>query len=254
MFENPQIIVDALNIMAALFVFVVGLTIAGLLLLLVVDRFQNKDAVRRNYPVLGRFRSIFITLGEFFRQYFFAMDREELPFNRAERNWVYNASDNEDGTVAFGSTRLLSEPGTAIFVNCPFPTLETDACKTQPFIIGPFARQPYAAKSIINISGMSFGALSQPAILALSKGAKIAECWMNTGEGGLAPYHLQGGADIVFQIGTAKYGVRTADGGLDDAKLAAIAAHEQVKDVRDQILPRCKARQGWNFARCESDR
>lgn len=229
MFQNPQIIVDALNIMAALFVFVVGLALAGIIILLVVDRFQNKDAVRRNYPVLGRFRNIFITLGEFFRQYFFAMDREELPFNRAERNWVYHAANDEDGTVAFGSTRVLSEPGTAIFVNCPFPTLDTDASVTQPFVIGPFARTPYAAKSIINISGMSFGALSRPAVLALSKGAKMADCWMNTGEGGLAPYHLQGGADIVFQIGTANYGVRTADGRLDNAKLAAIAAHEQVK-------------------------
>ena len=97
MFQNPQIIVDALNIMAALFVFVVGLALAGIIILLVVDRFQNKDAVRRNYPVLGRFRNIFITLGEFFRQYFFAMDREELPFNRAERNWVYHAANDEDG-------------------------------------------------------------------------------------------------------------------------------------------------------------
>ena len=229
MFENPQIIVDALNILAAIFVCCVGLLVAMLVILFAIDRFQNKDAIRRNYPVLGRFRNIFITLGEFFRQYFFAQDREELPFNRAERNWVYNAAENVDNTVAFGSTKIISQPGTAIFVNCPFPTLESDAAKTQPYIIGPHARQPYAAKSIVNISGMSFGAISEPAVLALSKGAKIAECWMNTGEGGLSPYHLEGGGDIVFQIGTAKYGVRTAEGKLDDALLAKIAAHEQVK-------------------------
>jgi len=76
---------------------------------------------------------------------------------------------------------------------------------------------------------MSFGAISKPAVLALSAGAKAAGCWMNTGEGGLSPYHLEGGADIVFQIGTAKNGVRDLEGNLDDTKLAEIAAHPQVK-------------------------
>ena len=82
---------------------------------------------------------------------------------------------------------------------------------------------------MFHISAMSFGAISKPAVLALSKGAKKAGCWLNTGEGGLSPYHLEGGADIVFQIGTAKYGVRNPDGSLNEASLAAIAAHEQVK-------------------------
>lgn len=229
MFENPQIIIDALNIGAVLMVCSVGILVGALAILYLIDRLQKKDAVRHNYPVLGRFRNIFITLGEFFRQYFFAMDREELPFNRAERNWVYNAAKNEDNTIAFGSTRVISAPGTTIFVNCPFPTLEIDAAKTKPCIIGPYTQHPYSAKSIVNISGMSFGAISEPAVLALSKGAKLAECWMNTGEGGLSSYHLQGGADIVFQIGTAKYGVCTPAGKLDDEKLAAIAAYDQVK-------------------------
>ena len=76
---------------------------------------------------------------------------------------------------------------------------------------------------------MSFGAISKPAVQALSRGAKMAGCWMNTGEGGLSPYHLEGGADIVFQIGTAKYGVRNEDGSLSDDKLREIAAHDQVK-------------------------
>jgi glutamate synthase domain-containing protein 2 len=76
---------------------------------------------------------------------------------------------------------------------------------------------------------MSFGAISKPAVLALSRGAKEAGCWMNTGEGGLSPHHLDGGCDIVFQIGTAKYGVRTKDGKLDDEKLREMAAHDQVR-------------------------
>ena len=83
--------------------------------------------------------------------------------------------------------------------------------------------------SVFNISGMSFGSISKPAVQALSAGAKKAGIWMNTGEGGLSPYHLEGGADIVFQIGTAKYGVRDALGGLSDDRLRELAAHEQVK-------------------------
>src|SRR5208283_4030364 len=88
---------------------------------------------------------------------------------------------------------------------------------------------PYVATSLFNISGMSFGALSAPAVLALSKGARMAGCWMNTGEGGLSPHHLAGGADIVFQIGTAKYGVRRPDGSLDEDRLSELAAMPQVK-------------------------
>lgn len=112
----------------------------------------------------------------------------------------------------------------------PFPDLVEDAVPASTVVIGNgVARTPYAASSFFNISGMSFGALSVPAVLALSKGAKKAGIWMNTGEGGLSPYHLQGGADIVFQIGTAKYGVRDEHGKLSDDKLREIAAHEQVR-------------------------
>jgi len=199
------------------------------MVLFVLDMIQTKDAVRRNFPVIGRFRSLFTTLGEFFRQYFFAMDREEMPFNRAEREWVDRATHEHDNTIAFGSTKSLTPVGTAIFVNCAFPTLDDDAVEMQPLEIGPYCRIPFHAPSFFNISGMSFGALSSPAVLALSKGAKLAGCWMNTGEGGLSPYHLLGGADIIMQIGTAKYGVRDQFGNLSDDKLKEIAAHEQVR-------------------------
>ena len=195
----------------------------------VQDRNQTKSTLRRNYPVLARFRYFFEHLGEFFRQYFFALDREELPFNRAERSWVYRAAKNVDSTVAFGSTRDLRSPGTVYFVNCPFPTLERDSVPPCPVTIGPYCANPYTTASLFNISGMSYGAISIPAVLALSYGAKKAGIWLNTGEGGLSPYHLQGGADIVFQIGTAKFGVRNPEGGFDEEKLRAVAQHEQVK-------------------------
>jgi len=119
--------------------------------------------------------------------------------------------------------------GSIFFVNCPFPALEQDAEKVQSIVIGEACEQPFEAKSPFNISGMSYGALSKAAVLALSKGAAKAGCWMNTGEGGLSSYHLQGGADIVFQIGTAKYGVRDNDGNLSDEKLREISTYEQVR-------------------------
>lgn len=220
---------DGLSILAVLFICVVGLFVATIVVMFFIDAFQTKDAVRRNYPVLGRFRSLFSTLGEFFRQYFFAMDREEMPFNRAEREWVYRSSKGKDNTVAFGSTKNLTGVGSFIFVNCPFPTLDEDAMETRLLTLGPYCKTPYEARSYFNISGMSYGAISKPAVQALSRGAQKAGIWMNTGEGGLSPYHLEGGADIVFQMGTAKYGVRDDKGNLSDEKLREVASHEQVK-------------------------
>ena len=225
----PDWVAHGLELLTTLFIFCVGLAAFAVVVLFILDITQSKDAVRRNFPVLGRFRYIFTTLGEFFRQYFFAMDREEMPFNRAEREWVHRSCKGKDNTIAFGSTKSLTPAGTSIFVNCPWPTLESDAAETQALEIGPYARTPYQAGSIFNISGMSYGALSTPAVRALSKGAKMAGCWMNTGEGGLSPYHLEGGCDIVFQIGTAKYGVRNEDGSLSDEKLKKVADHEQVR-------------------------
>jgi len=225
----PQWAMDVMNILTQLFILAVGIGVAIAILMYARDTTQTADAVRRNYPVVGRFRGLFTTLGEFFRQYFFAMDREELPFNRAERDWVYRSSRGKGGTTPFGSTKPLTPVGTAIFVNCPFPVLDDDGAATNPLRIGPFAREPYDAPSFFNISGMSYGALSKPAVRALSRGAAKAGVWYNTGEGGMSPMHLEGGCDIVFQIGTAKYGVRDEQGNLSDDKLREVAATPQVK-------------------------
>jgi len=224
-----DLLLTGLEIMAALFIVILGLGVLWAITAYLLDVTQTRHAIRRNYPVIGRFRYLLEHLGEFFRQYFFAMDREEMPFNRAQRSWVYRAAKDLNNTVAFGSTRDLRGTGNVLFVNCPFPTLGEDAVPPQPVTIGPDCRQPYTTAAIFNISGMSYGAISKPAVLALSRGAKKAGIWMNTGEGGLSPYHLEGGADIVFQIGTAKYGVRDLDGQLSDDKLAALGAMAQVK-------------------------
>lgn len=225
----PLFLLSFLELLSALFVLLLGLSALTFVALYIIDRTQTAHAIRRNFPVVARFRYFFERLGEFFRQYFFAMDREELPFNRAQRAWVYRAAKNLDNTVALGSTKDLRRVGTVLFVNCPFPTLDEDAAPAQPLIIGPHCRYPYTAHSIFNISGMSFGAISRPAVLALSNGARMAGCWLNTGEGGLSPYHLAGNADLVFQIGTAKYGVCDRPGHLDENKLRQIAAHDTVR-------------------------
>ena len=230
MSETTQnFLMTSLEVMAALFIFVVGLGVLAIIIIFIIDVTQTKHAIRRNYPVVGHFRYFFEHMGEFFRQYFFAMDREEMPFNRAQRSWTYRAAKNIDNTIAFGSSHDLSPPGTVLFVNCPYPTLGEDAVEPKPVTIGPYSKQPYTTASLFNISGMSYGAISKPAVLALSHGAKQAGCWMNTGEGGLSPYHLEGGADIVFQIGTAKNGVRDLKGNLNDEKLSEVAGHKQVK-------------------------
>jgi glutamate synthase domain-containing protein 2 len=233
-----------LDLMSVVFVLGIVVVIVTIGAFFVVDVSQSKDAVRRNFPVLGRFRRVFSTLGEFFRQYFFAMDREEMPFNRAERDWVEKSSLGDDNTVAFGSSKVLTHPGTPIFVNCPFPTLDEDAEEVPAVLVGPYSRQPYEASSLINISAMSFGAISKPAVRALSAGAKLAGCWLNTGEGGLSPYHLEGGCDIVFQIGTAKYGVQNNFGGLDDEKLRKIASYPQVKMIELKMSQGAKPGKG----------
>lgn len=210
----------------------IGLLLGSLCIfyMYIFDRFQTSHTIRRNYPVIGRFRYIFEHVGGFFRQYFFSMDREELPFNRADRSWVYRAAKNVDRTVAFGSTRSLSPAGEVLFLNSPFPISDTKVKFRAPKIIGEgYVANPYTTDSIFNVSGMSYGALSKSAIRAIAHGAKEAGVWMNTGEGGLSPFHLEAGGDIIFQIGTAKYGVCNEAGGLDETKLAAVAKHDTVK-------------------------
>jgi len=218
----------------AIFTFLIILLVAFCLALWIFivylkDKHQSKHAVLRNFPVIGHFRYLFEHLGHFFRQYFFATDREELPFNRAERSWVYRAAKDVDTTAAFGSTRPHHETGTVIFVNGAFPTLKKNSEKSKPLIIGADCPNPYSAPSFFNVSAMSYGALSKPAVQALSSGCKMAQCWLNTGEGGISPFHLEGGCDLVAQIGTAKYGYRTLSGEFDEEKIKQAARYTQVK-------------------------
>ena len=197
---------------------------AGLVFVFIRDITQKKHGVLRNYPVIGRLRYFFEELGEYFRQYFFAGDREEMPFNRSTRAWVYRLAKNEGGIIGFGSTYDLHQSGALIFVNHPFPVLEEERLPTPSLMLGEgYAKNPFEARSIVNISGMSFGAISAPAVRSLSRGAAVAGCWMDTGEGGLSPYHLEGGCDLIMQIGTAKYGARDAQGNLSPDRLVELS-------------------------------
>ena len=224
----------------------IALALAGLLIYWYIqDITQKKHAVLRNFPIIGHLRYFFENLGEYFRQYFFLGDREEMPFNRATRAWVYRLAKNEGGIIGFGSTYNIHDAGALIFVNAPFPVQEDERQPTPPLMIGEgFCEKPMVGRSLVNISGMSFGAISKPAVRALSRGAQKAGCWMDTGEGALSPHHLEGGCDLIFQIGTAKYGVRDDAGRLSPEKLREVAAHETVRAFEIKLSQGAKPGKG----------
>lgn len=235
---------NILSFLAVLFIFVIGLAALWLAIAFIADALQKRDAVRRNFPVIGRFRSLFTRLGEFFRQYFFALDREEMPFNRAERDWIYLSAKGANNTHPFGSTLNLKTIGTPIFSNCAFPALTEQAEDPPTVVFGGENVRPYTATSLVNISAMSYGSLSRPAVEALSRGAALAGCWLNTGEGGLAKAHLVGGCDIIFQIGTAKYGVQNSDGTLDETLLKTVSDQPQVRMIELKLAQGAKPGKG----------
>jgi glutamate synthase domain-containing protein 2 len=239
-----RVTMGGLDILGSLLVMLVLVAAFAVVVLYIIDSRQTKDAVRHNYPVIGRFRYLFIHLGEFFRQYFFALDREEMPFNRAERDWIKDVVYKKSASEPFGSTRNLSVPGTVIFVPGDFATLDEDAEDCPPVVFGPQTENPYAASSVINVSAMSYGALSKPAVLALSHGAAKAGCWLNTGEGGISPYHLEGNCDLIFQLGTAKYGARDKEGNFSPDEFVKNASHPQVKMIELKLAQGAKPGKG----------
>ena len=228
------------------FLLLVGLVLAALCVAVYIhDTRQTEHTILRNFPVIGHFRYFAETWGEYMRQYHYLPDWAERPFNRLDRSWVYRSAKGVSNLVSFGSENLPS----FVFRNAPFPVLDTEKRaypgKQIGIAEGPGAcAQPYFARSFFNISGMSYGALSHAAVSALSRGAKLAGVWMATGEGGLAPQHLAGGADIVMQMGTAKYGVRDANGNLSEDRLREIAAYPQVRMFEVKLAQGAKPGKG----------
>ena len=226
-------------------VFIIVLIAGGLTALYIHDRRQTTHTILRNYPIVGYVRYFAETLGEYMRQYQYLPDWAERPFNRLERSWVYRSAKGVSNLMSFGSENVPA----FVFRNAAFPILDEEKRawpgKQIGIAEGPGAcRLPYTATSFFNISGMSYGALSHAAVSALSRGARIGNVWMATGEGGLAPFHLEGGCDVIMQMGTAKYGVRDADGNLSEEKLLEVASHEQVRMFEVKLAQGAKPGKG----------
>ncbi len=198
--------------------------------LTVYDLLQRKHAILRNFPILGHFRYWFEAVGPELRQYIVTNNNEERPFSRDQRRWVYASSKHENTYFGFGSDQDMElQPNYLIIKQSAFPLQVPhpgDPAYDPQFTI-PCAKVLGAARgrakafrpsSVINISAMSFGSLSGPAVEALNRGAGIAGCLQNTGEGGVSPYHLKGG-DLIWQIGTAYFGCHTADGHFSMSRL-----------------------------------
>ncbi len=190
--------------------------------------FQKKHTISHNYPIIGHLRYLFEKIGPEIRQYFVANNREELPFNRIERGWIYASAKKENNYEGFGTDRDIYEHQ-HIFINnamMPYRLPENHPNKIDPNflpcakVMGAYnkRKKPYRPASIINVSAMSFGSLSAKAVESLNKGIKMAGAYHNTGEGGLSPYHSHGG-DVVFHFGTGYFGVRDYAGNFSMEKL-----------------------------------
>jgi glutamate synthase domain-containing protein 2 len=223
---------------------VVGVPLLIVVIVAIHDLTQRQHAITRNFPVIGHFRYWFEELGQPLRQYLFAGDRDERPYNRVTRSWVYASAKGQNNLIGFGSQVDHQEPGRILIVPSLYPTLARRAAPQndlpRPRVIGAKRGQPYQPRRFANISGMSYGALSANAVRALSRGARLAGCYMSTGEGSLSPYHLEGDCDILYQIGPAKFGCRTDDGRFDDQKARAILALPQVKMVEIKLAQGAK--------------
>lgn len=184
----------------------------------IYDLLQKKHTILRNFPILGRARFFLEFIGPEIRQYIIEDDESERPFDRETRAVIYQRSKYVRDTVPFGTKRDILKNGYEWSLHSLSPVEEAHV-EPRVDVGGPQCTQPYNA-SRLNISALSFGALSQNAILALNMGAKLGGFAHNTGEGGLSDYHLQGGGDIIWQIGTGYFGCRTSDGNFDEKLFA----------------------------------
>ena len=215
----------------------------------IYDYFQKNRAVLRNFPIAGHFRYFFEAIRPEIAQYFIESDTEGKPFSRDQRSVVYQRAKGVRDTVPFGTLYDVYEVGYE-WVNHSLSPLHLKPAEMRVTVGGADCTQPYSA-SRFNISAMSFGSLSKNAVLALNKGAKTGNFAHNTGEGGLSPYHLQGGGDLIWQIGTGYFGCRTSEGNfcpdtfakkatLSNVKMIEIKLSQGAKPGHGGILPAAK--------------
>jgi glutamate synthase domain-containing protein 2 len=207
------------------------------------DLRQRRHAILRNFPVVGHLRYLLEAVGPELRQYIVTDNDQERPFSRDERRWVYTSAKGEDNYFGFGTDNDLERtPGYAIFKHAAFRTTDNAAPARRDGAVpaakvlgGPRGRaHAFRPRSIVNISAMSFGSLSGPAIRSLNEGAALAGCLHNTGEGGLSEHHRHGG-DLVWQIGTGYFGCRTASGAFDLGRLVTTVESAPVRAIEIKL-------------------
>lgn len=228
--------------------FALALIVVGLILVFIHDKTQKNDPIQRLFPVVIWGRKLLIKVGPLLRQYLFLNDQEETPFNRITRNWVHETSRGVRNTIGFGSQIDMEKVGSIIALPATFTNLNIksgeDIGHAYRKVIGEHTGvKPVVLEHFAHISAMSYGALSFNAHAALNKGAKMAGILHNTGEGGLAPCHQFGG-DLIFQIGTAKYGIRDAEGNMDEQLLKEVSEHPQVRMMEIKLAQGAKPGKG----------
>ena len=206
------------------------------------DILSVKRTILRNYPVVGHFRYMLEFIRPEIQQYFIESDRDGTPYSREIRSLVYQKAKGVRETIAFGTKNDLTSVGYQFSYHSLAPK-QVNTENTRVTIGGPDCKKPYSA-SRLNISGMSFGALSPNAIRALNKGANIGNFAHNTGEGGISPYHLEGGGDLIWQIGTGYFGCRTKDGKFNADAFKEQAVTEIVKMIEIKLSQGAKPAHG----------
>jgi len=218
-------------------VVVVPLFVVGLF-----DIFQHKQAIRRNFPVIGHGRYLLEAIRPEINQYFIESNWDGMPFNRERRSLIYQRAKNVTDTLPFGTQVDVYAEGYE-WINHSLAPLPPSHEAPRVKVGGKDCKQPYSA-SVLNISAMSYGSLSKNAILALNKGAKLGGFAHNTGEGGLSPYHLEPGGDIIWQVGTGYFSCRDKDGRFDPERFKERAAHPQVKMIEIKLSQGAKPGHG----------
>ena len=224
-----SIAATALAVALSLWWLVMAIPLAILAALGVYDLLQTKHSILRNYPILGHFRFALESVRPELQQYFIERDTDGTPFDRAARTLIYERAKGVNQEQAFGTELDLYATGASWLVHSIAPkTPSTEQHRVT--VGGPQCSEPYQM-ALLNVSAMSFGALSANAILALNEGAKRGGFAHDTGEGGLSRYHLQNGGDLVWEIGSGYFGCRTENGGFDADQFADKAAEPAVKCI-----------------------
>lgn len=218
--------------------------ISGLLSLVGVnDLLQTRQAVRRNYPILGNIRYLVEAIRPEIRQYLLEADGDELPFSRAQRSLVYARAKNQGADKPFGTLSDVYRSGFEFIGHSMLPADHCDPATFRVSVGGPQCSQPYSA-SVFNISAMSFGSLSANAIRALNQGARLGGFYHDTGEGSISPYHREHGGDLVWELGSGYFGCRDEQGRFDPQRFAEQAANPQVKMIEIKLSQGAKPGHG----------